>query len=101
MWASCCSIWTPTRCSPRSAAGGEPLSVYAADGLLLYSNLDTPLKPGGNILERTGVAAELTFCHRYTSVHLPLDEYLTSNHVLLVLVILLVEIGRASCRERV
>ena len=70
-------------------SGGEPLSVYAADGLLLYSNLDTPLKPGGNILERTGVAAELTFCHRYTSVHLPLDEYLTSNHVLLVLVILL------------
>lgn len=67
-------------------SGGEPLSVYAADGLLLYSNLDTPLKPGGNILERTGVAAELTFCHRYTSVHLPLDEYLTSNHVLLVLV---------------
>ena len=55
-------------------SGEEPLSVYAADGLLLYSNLDTPLKPGGNILERTGVAAELTFCHRYTSVHLPLDE---------------------------
>ena len=23
MWASCCSIWTPTRCSPRSAAGGS------------------------------------------------------------------------------
>ena len=77
-------------------SGGEPLSVYAADGLLLYSNLDTPLKPGGNILERTGVAAELTFCHRYTSVHLPLDEYLTSNHVLLVLVILLVVLVQAA-----
>ena len=77
-------------------SGEEPLSVYAADGLLLYSNLDTPLKPGGNILERTGVAAELTFCHRYTSVHLPLDEYLTSNHVLLVLVILLVVLVQAA-----
>ena len=77
-------------------SGGEPLSIYAADGLLLYSNLDTPLKPGGNILERTGVAAELTFCHRYTSVHLPLDEYLTSNHVLLVLVILLVVLVQAA-----
>ena len=71
-------------------------SAGSADGLLLYSNLDTPLKPGGNILERTGVAAELTFCHRYTSVHLPLDEYLTSNHVLLVLVILLVVLVQAA-----
>ena len=69
---------------------------YVTDVVLLCNHDSSAYSSGGNILERTGVAAELTFCHRYTSVHLPLDEYLTSNHVLLVLVILLVVLVQAA-----
>ena len=68
----------------------EPLTVYAPDGSLLYSNLDTPLKAGSrNTLVGTSAATELTFCHSYTTVTLPLGEYLASNHLLLMMVILL------------
>lgn len=71
-------------------SGDEPLTVYAPDGTLLYSNSDTPLKSGSrDTLVGTSAVTELTFCHSYTSVTLPLGEYLTSNHLLLVLLILL------------
>lgn len=68
----------------------EPLAVYAPDGSLLYSNLDTPLKAGSrNTLVGMSAATGLTFCHSYTTVTLHLGEYLASNHLLLVMVILL------------
>lgn len=68
----------------------EPLAVYAPDGSLLYSNLDTPLKAGSrNTLVGMSAATGLTFCHSYTTVTLPLGEYLASNHLLLMMVILL------------
>lgn len=50
----------------------------------------TPLKAGSrNTLVGMSAATGLTFCHSYTTVTLPLGEYLASNHLLLVMVILL------------
>lgn len=78
-------------------SGTESLAVYAPEGCMLYSNREAPLKPGGNnVLTRASDMTALSFCHRYTSVVIPVGEYLAANHVYLVLLIVLATLVLAA-----